>query len=111
MPVSYTHLLSDVHTGRDAQRVQHDVERGAVRQIRHILTRQDAGNDALVAVAAGHLVADGDLALLRNIHADNLIDAGGHFVAVFAGEHFDIDDDAALAVRDLQRCLLYTSAP
>ena len=95
--------LTDIHTGRNAQRVQNDVQRGAVGQVRHILTRQDAGDDALVAVAAGHLVADGYLALLRDIHADDLIDAGAHLVAVFTGEDLDVDYDAALAVGNFER--------
>ena len=95
--------LTDVHTGRHAQRVEHDVERRAVRQVRHILTREDAGHDTLVAVAACHLVADGDLTLLRDVHAHDLVDTGGHLVAVFAGEALDVDHDAGLAVRDLER--------
>ncbi len=63
---------------------------------------QDAGDDALVAVTAGHLIADGDLPLLGDIDADDLVDTGGQLVAVFAGEDLDIDDDAGFAVRDLQ---------
>ena len=31
--------LTDVHTGRNAQRIQNDIQRGAVGQVRHILTR------------------------------------------------------------------------
>ena len=95
--------LTDVHTGRNAQRVQHDVQRRAIRQERHILLRQDAGHDALVAVAARHLIADGDLTLLRDVDAHDLVDAGSQLVAVLAGERLDVDDDAGLAVRDLQR--------
>ena len=34
--------LPDVHTGRHAQRIEHDVQRCAVRQERHIFRRQDA---------------------------------------------------------------------
>ncbi len=71
-------------------------------QERHILLREDAGNNALVAVAAGHLIADGNFTLLCDIDADDLIDAGGHLVAVLAGEDLDVHDDAGLAVRDLQ---------
>jgi hypothetical protein len=54
-----------------------DVDRGAVLQERHVLDRQDLGDDALVAVASGELVAHGDLALLRDVDADQLVDAGG----------------------------------
>jgi hypothetical protein len=56
--------LADVHAGRDAERVEDDVDGGAVGQERHVLDGQDLGDDALVAVAAGELVADADLALL-----------------------------------------------
>jgi len=41
-----------------------DVHRGAVGQERHVLDRKDLGDDALVAVSAGELVTDGDLASL-----------------------------------------------
>ena len=45
-----------------------------------------------VAVPAGELVAVGDLALLGHVDADQLVDAGGQFVVVLAGEHPDADD-------------------
>ena len=35
--------LADVHTGGDAQRVEDDVDGGAVGQVGHVLHRQDAG--------------------------------------------------------------------
>ena len=44
--------LADVHTGRNAQRVQHDIERRTVGHEGHILLRQDAGDNALVAVGS-----------------------------------------------------------
>jgi hypothetical protein len=53
-------------------------------------------------VAAGELVALGDLALLRHVDADKLVDARRQVVARVARERLDVDDDAALAVRDLQ---------
>src|SRR3712207_8643739 len=34
--------LTDVHPARDAQRVQHDVDRTAVLEERHVLLRNDA---------------------------------------------------------------------
>ena len=94
--------LADVHTGRHAQRVQHDVQGGAVGQEGHILLGQDAGHDALVAVAAGHLVAHGDLALLGDVDTHHHVHAGGELVARLAGEHLHVHDDAALAVGHLQ---------
>ena len=50
-------------------------------------------------MAACHLVAHLDLALLRDVDAHELVDAGRKFVLVFAGEDLDVDDDTALAVR------------
>src|SRR3712207_8406525 len=44
------------------------------RSERHVLHRQDSGDDALVAVPAGQLVAVGDLALLGDVHPDELVD-------------------------------------
>src|SRR5947208_5453763 len=75
--------LSDVHTRRNAERIQNDLDRSAVRHVRHIFLRHDAGNDAFVAMAAGHLVADGKLALHGDGRLDQLDDARGRFVALF----------------------------
>ena len=65
---------------RDAERVEHDVDRGAVGQVGHVLDGEDAGDDALVAVASGHLVALGDLPLLGDVDPDQLVDPGGQLV-------------------------------
>ena len=73
--------LPDVHTRRNAERIEHDLDRRAVRQVRHVLFRQDARDDALVAVAAGHLVADRQLALHRDVDLDQLDDARRQLVA------------------------------
>ena len=73
--------LADVHTRRHAERVEHDLHRRAVRQVRHVLFGQDARDDALVAVAAGHLVADRQLALHRDVDLDQLDDARRQLVA------------------------------
>ena len=66
--------LSEVHSGRHAERVQHDVDRPAVGQERHVAARQDARDDALVSVTAGHLVADGQVLLVDQEHAHLLDD-------------------------------------
>ena len=65
--------LSDVHTGRHTKRVQNDIQRTSVRQIRHIFYRKHTGNDTLVTMTSGHLVTDRDLSLLCNVNADCLI--------------------------------------
>ena len=94
--------LAQVHTARNAQRIQNDLQRGAVRQERHVLLAQYAGDDALVAVAAGHLVAHGDLALLGDVHAHHAVDARGELRVVLAVKDLHVHDDALLAVRHLQ---------
>ena len=95
--------LADVHPARHAERVEHDVDRAAVLEERHVLLGDDLRDDALVAVAAGELVALGDLALLRDVDADELVDARRQVVAGVARERLDVDHLAALAVRDLER--------
>ena len=74
--------LTDVHTRRHAERVEDDLDRRAVGQVGHVLLRQDARDDALVAVAAGHLVADRQLALHGDVDLDHLDDAGREFIAL-----------------------------
>src|SRR5262245_5872168 len=77
--------LTDVHPRRHAERVEHDLDGRAVRHVRHVLLGEDAGDDALVAVAAGHLVADRELALHRDEDLDHLDDAGGELVPLLEG--------------------------
>ena len=49
--------LAHVHALRNAQRIEHHVDRRAVIHVGHILDRPGLGTDSLVAVAAGHLFA------------------------------------------------------
>ena len=81
--VRFEHL-ADVHAARDTERVEHDVDRRAVLQERHVLHRQDLRDDALVAVTAGELVAFADLALLGHVDPHQLVDAGGQLMRVVA---------------------------
>ena len=74
--------LTDVHTRGNAERIEHDLHRSAVGQIGHVFFGHDSRDDALVAVAAGHLVADGELALHGDIDFDQLDDAGRKLVAL-----------------------------
>src|SRR6476619_2164638 len=99
--------LADVQPARHAERVEDDVDGRAVRQERHVLGGQDLGDDALVAVAAGHLVADRDLALLGDRHADQPVDPGLEVVVELAPELADLDHLATLAVGQAQRAVLH----
>src|SRR6185437_3546714 len=49
--------LAYVHARGHAERIQHDVDGCAVREVRHVLDRNDGRDDALVAVASRHLPA------------------------------------------------------
>src|SRR3954454_9270463 len=99
--------LADVHAARHAERVEQDVDGGAVRQVRHVLDRQHLGDDALVAVAAGHLVADRHLALLGDRHPDQAVHARLEVVVPLAAELADLHDLAALAVGEAERGVLH----
>ena len=72
----YLEYLTDIHTGRNAQRVKNYIKRGAVRQERHILARENTGNNALVAVTSRHFIADRNLTLLCYIAAHDNINSG-----------------------------------
>ena len=50
--------LTDIHTRGNAERVKTYIERCAVGKEGHIRYREDSRNNALVTVAARHLVAD-----------------------------------------------------
>ena len=64
--------LADVHSRRHAKRIQHDLNRRSIREIGHVFVGENARDDALVAVTAGHFVADRELALHRNINLHEL---------------------------------------
>ena len=86
--------LTDVHATRHAERIEHDVDRLAVGEERHVLRRHDLRHHALVAVAAGHLVAGLDLALHRDEDLDHLHHAGRQFVAAL--QLLDLVEEALL---------------
>ena len=86
--------LPDVHAARHAERIEHDVDRRAVGEERHVLDRHDLRHHALVAVAAGHLVAGLDLALHRDEDLDHLHHAGRQLVAAL--QLLDLVEEALL---------------
>ena len=101
--------LSDVHSGRYAERVQHDVKRTTVRKERHILYRKHAGNDTLVTVTTCHLIADLNLSLLRNVDTNGLLNSRRKLIAVFSGKYLSVYDDTVLTVRNTEGGISYFS--
>jgi hypothetical protein len=69
-------------------RAPHQVDRRPVLEVRHVLLGQDPADDALVAVAPGHLVADLQLALDGDVHLHHLDHARRQLVAL--GEAIDL---------------------
>ena len=98
----YLQDLSNVHSGRNAQRVQHDLQWSSVVQERHILFRQDPGDDAFVPVTSRHLISYLDLSLGSDIDSDCLGYSRRQLVFVFPGEDLHVNDDSLLTVRYLQ---------
>ena len=86
--------LADVHAARHAERIENDVDGLAVGEERHVLRRHDLRHHALVAVAAGHLVAGLDLALHRDEDLDHLHHARRQFVAAL--QLLDLIEEALL---------------
>ena len=76
--------LTDIHTARHTQRIEHNVKRRAVRQERHVFRRKNTRNDTFVTVAACHLIADRDFSLLSDIDAHDLVDSGRKLVGIVA---------------------------
>ena len=68
--------LTDVHSGRNAERVKNDVERTTVFKERHIFLREYSRNNTLVTVTACHFVSDRDSSALCKVYADNFICRG-----------------------------------
>jgi hypothetical protein len=81
-PRCVSRICPDVHPRRHPERVQHDVDGRAVGHEGHVLDRDDLGDDALVAVAAGHLVAGLQAALHRDVDLHHLLHARGQLVAL-----------------------------
>ncbi len=102
--------LAHVHTRRHAERVENDLDRRSIGQIRHVFLGKNARDHALVAVAAGHLVADGELALHGDVDLDQLDDARRQLVALLQlgdllvgdlAQHFDLARGHLLDLVDL----------
>ncbi len=75
--------LPDVHSGRNAERVEYYVHRRAVRQVGHVLHGKYDRDDTLVSVTSGHLVAGLYLALHGDEDLYYLVDSRRQVVALF----------------------------
>ena len=80
--------LSDIHARRHTERIEHDIDVRAVFEVRHVFKRRDLGDNTLVTVTTGHLVARLQLALHRHEDFDHLHHARRQFVAAL--ELFDL---------------------
>ena len=94
--------LSDVHTGRYTQRIQHDIQRTAVRKEWHILNRKYSGNDTLITMTTSHLITNGDLSLLCDVNTYRLIYSRRQLVTIFSCEYLGIYNDTVLTMRYLK---------
>ena len=72
--------LANVHTRRNAQRVQNDIDRRTVFEVRHVFNRHNARYDTLVPVTAGHLVTRLHFTFNRDKDFDHLHHARRQFV-------------------------------
>ena len=75
--------LPHVHSARHAERIEHDVDRSSIGEVRHVLLGNDLGDNALVPVTSGHLVSDGKLALAGDEDLDLFNDTGINIIAAF----------------------------
>ena len=73
--------LADVHARGHAERIQHDIHRATIGHVRHVLDRDNARDNAFIAVAAGHLVAGLQPALHCQVHLDHFQHARGQVIA------------------------------
>ncbi len=74
--------LPDIHTRRNTERIEHDLNGSAVGQIGHIFLGHDARDHPFIAMTPGHFVANGELALHGDIHFDELDHAGRELIAL-----------------------------
>ena len=72
--------LTDVHTWRHTQGIQHNIDRRSISQEWHIFLTDDARHDTFVTVTSGHLVTDTNLTFFSHIDLRHLNNAGGKFV-------------------------------
>ena len=72
--------LTDVHTRRHTEGVEHDVYGSTISKEWHVFLTHDFGYDTLVTVATCHLITDTNLTLLSDVDFCHLDNAAGKFV-------------------------------
>jgi len=97
------HDLTDVHTRRNTERVQADVERRTVFKIRHIFNRKNAGYDTLISVSSCHLVAFAELSLMGNQNLYNLIYARVQVISFSSLKTLNVNDCSLNTMRHAER--------
>ena len=60
-------------------------------------------------MSSGHLIAGADLAFLRDVNADRLVDAGIQLVAILPCKDLGVYNNPVLTVRNLQRGISHLS--
>src|SRR3990172_6518642 len=84
--------LTHVHAGRHTERIENDLDGSSVGKIGHIFFGNDPGDDTLVAMPPGHLVAYRELALHGHVDLDHLDDAGRQLVALLQSIHSLVEE-------------------
>ena len=75
--------LSHVHTRGNSQRIKHYFHRSSIGKVGHILFRHNPGDDSLIAMASGHLIAHGKLPFHGHINFNHLDDSRQEFIPFF----------------------------
>src|SRR5512146_2854983 len=74
--------LADVHTAWHAKRIEQYIDACTVFEERHIGFRHNAGDNTLVSMPSGHLIADRKRSSCCNINFNHFKYAAGQFIAV-----------------------------
>ena len=75
--------LAHIHTTGNTEGIEHDLDWRAIFQERHIFYGQNLCDDALIAMTAGHLIANRNHSFGGNVDFDHLQDTTTQFIASF----------------------------
>src|SRR5690554_7862414 len=76
----YTTLFRS-HTRGYTQGVQNNIHGGTISKKRHVFLANNTGYNTLVTMSTGHLIPNGNLPFLGNIHLGQLHNASGQLIA------------------------------